>query len=67
MGEQLLRGQEVARLLNVSLATAYRWMKAGILPVVRVSGARSIRVPEAALDRWIKRSTTENQKAGHPR
>jgi excisionase family DNA binding protein len=62
MSEQLLRGQEVARLLNVSLATAYRWMKAGILPVVRVSGARTIRVPEAALDRWINRSTTRNQK-----
>jgi excisionase family DNA binding protein len=58
MSRRLLRGHEVARRLNVSLATAYRWIKAGILPVVRVSGARSIRVPEDALDRWIKGNTT---------
>jgi excisionase family DNA binding protein len=57
MRERLLRGQEVARRLDISLATAYRWMKSGILPVVRVSGARSIRVPEGALERWIKGNT----------
>ena len=59
MTEQLLRTDEVARRLNVSLATTYRWMKAGVLPVVRVSGARSIRVSEAALERWIERNTQE--------
>jgi len=51
MHEQLLRGREVAIRLDVSLATAYRWMKKGVLPVVRVAGARSIRVPERALER----------------
>ena len=33
MNEQLLRVDEVARRLDVSLATAYRWMKSGVLPV----------------------------------
>lgn len=60
MKEQLLRSDEVARRLNVSLATAYRWIKAGVLPVVRVSGARSIRVPQRALERWIEGNTTMN-------
>src|SRR5580692_7686057 len=58
MSDQLLRGGEVASRLGVSLATAYRWMRAGVLPVVRFSGARTIRVSQSALDRWIERNTT---------
>ena len=53
----LLRGQEVAEALNISRALAYRWMAAGILPVVRVPGGRSIRVPQQALLRWIDTNT----------
>ncbi len=53
----LLRGVEVARALNISRALAYRWMAAGILPVVRVPGGRSIRVPQQALLKWIEANT----------
>jgi excisionase family DNA binding protein len=53
----LLRGQEVAEALNISRALAYRWMAAGILPVVRVPGGRSIRVPQQALLKWIETNT----------
>jgi excisionase family DNA binding protein len=60
MSEQLLRTEEVAQRLNISLATAYRWMKAGVLPVVRIAGARSVRVPESALEQWIKGNTVAN-------
>jgi len=60
MSEQLLRGNEVASRLGVSSATAYRWMKLGVLPVVRVSGIRSVRVPESGLENWIKRNTASN-------
>jgi excisionase family DNA binding protein len=60
MGEQLLRTEEVAQRLNISLATAYRWMKAGVIPVVRISGTRSVRVPESALEQWIKGNTVAN-------
>jgi excisionase family DNA binding protein len=56
-GKLLLRGQEVAEALNISRALAYRWMAAGILPVVRVPGGRSIRVPQQALLRWIEINT----------
>ena len=62
MRNNLLRGYEVARRLNVSLATAYRWMNAGVLPVVRVAGARSIRVSEIDLDRWIKSNTSSGKR-----
>jgi excisionase family DNA binding protein len=56
-GKLLLRGEEVAAALNISRALAYRWMAAGILPVVRVPGGRSIRVPQQALLRWIETNT----------
>ena len=59
----LLRGVEVAQALNVSRALAYRWMASGILPVIRVPGTRSIRVPKAALDRWIEQNTQRPEAA----
>ncbi len=55
----LLKGGEVAQALGVSRALAYRWMQNGILPVVRVSGARTIRVPAAALLKWIDKNTQQ--------
>ena len=55
----LLRGGEVADVLGCSRALAYRWMQTGILPVVRVPGSRSIRVPRAALLEWIQKNTRQ--------
>ena len=56
----LLRGGEVAVALGISRALAFRWMQEGVLPVVRVRGARTVRVPKAALDVWIE-SNTRNE------
>lgn len=53
----LLRGGEVAQELGISRALAFRWMQEGILPVVRVPGARTVRVPRAALLKWIEART----------
>jgi len=53
----LLRGPEVAEILGCSRALAYRWMQTGVLPTIRVPGARSVRVPKAALLEWISRNT----------
>jgi excisionase family DNA binding protein len=53
----LLKGGEVAEALNCSRALAYKWMASGLLPVVRVPGSRSIRVPRDALLAWIKENT----------
>jgi excisionase family DNA binding protein len=60
----LLRGEEVAELLNISRALAYRWMAAGILPVVRVPGGRSVRVPQRALLNWIETNTADAGERG---
>lgn len=60
---QLLKGHEVAKVLNVSRATAYIWMSRGVLPVFRVPGSRSIRVPRAALDNWIVQRTQQPEAA----
>jgi excisionase family DNA binding protein len=51
----LLRGPEIAEALGISRALAYRWMKNGTLPTVRV--IRSVRVPREALLDWIRRNT----------
>jgi excisionase family DNA binding protein len=53
----LLRGGEVARLLGVSRALAFRWMQRGVLPTVRMPGSRTVRVPHAALVRMIEQRT----------
>jgi excisionase family DNA binding protein len=53
----LLRGTEVARVLSVSRSLAYKWMSTGVLPVVRVEGCKTIRVPLAALHTWIAQNT----------
>ena len=59
----LLRGIEVAKELGISRALAYRWMQNGTLPVVRVPGSKTVRVPRAALLAWIE-SRTERPKSG---
>ena len=53
----LLKGTEVAEILGISRGLAYRWMQGGRLPVVRVPGARTIRVPKEALLKWIDANT----------
>ena len=47
----LLRGGEVAKVLGVSRALAYRLMQRGELPVVRIGSC--VRVPAEALRAWI--------------
>jgi excisionase family DNA binding protein len=53
----LLRGREVAEELGISRALAYRWMKEGVLPVVKVPNSRAVRVPSEALHEWINDHT----------
>ena len=55
----LLRGGEVARMLGISRALAFRWMKTGVLPTMRVPGARTVRVPRAALLKFIEERTQQ--------
>lgn len=53
----LLRGIEVAELIGCSRAMAYRLMQRGTIPVVRIPGGKTVRVPRAALLEWVKSNT----------
>ncbi len=41
---RLLKATEIAELLNISRAFAYRLMKQGDIPVVQIGGARRVRL-----------------------
>ncbi len=51
MDKLLLRPEEAAQALGVSRATVYLLLARGTLP--RVYVGRSMRVPVAALNRWV--------------
>jgi excisionase family DNA binding protein len=55
----LLNAPEVASLLTISRALAYRWMQDGTLPVLRAPAGRVVRVPRAALEQWIETHTRQ--------
>jgi excisionase family DNA binding protein len=41
--EQLLKGNEVARLLNISRSRAYILMQTGVIPTVHIGKSRRVR------------------------
>lgn len=49
----VLRRKQVAALLNVSLATLWRWSKAGDFPRPVQLGPRSVGVLRSDLEAWI--------------
>ena len=51
MTTRLLKGQEVAQILNVSKALAYRLMAQGQLPTVKLG--RSVRVRPEDLEEFV--------------
>lgn len=51
----LLSIPEAAALLRLSRSKTYGLVAAGVLPVVRID--RSVRVPRAALARWVEAQT----------
>jgi excisionase family DNA binding protein len=60
--EKLLKGNEVAKLLNVSRSFAYLLMKSGDIPTVRLR--RSIRVRPRDLAEYIEENI--HQQVGNP-
>ena len=53
---RLLTVAEVAQELRVTRGTAYRWIRTGSLPAVRIGG--TVRVPAKQLVDRLKRSAT---------
>ncbi len=58
---RFLTVNEVADLMRVSRMTVYRLVHAGELPAVRVG--RSFRVPQDALDAYLRSSATVEPEA----
>ena len=61
MEEQLLKIEEVARILQVSRSFAYRLMQRGDIPTVRVGNA--IRVLPRDLEQFIQERHSKNEPA----
>ena len=55
-GDHLLKGDEVARILNISRSQAYKLMQQGGIPTVRIG--RSVRVRYECLWNFIEENTT---------
>ena len=51
--EQLLKATDIARILNISKALAYRLIQHGEIPVVKIS--HSVRVKLSDLEDYVKR------------
>ena len=49
--QRLLKASDVAEILNISKAFAYKLMQSGALPTVRIEGARRVRAED--LDAYI--------------
>jgi len=52
----LLKPEEVGRILDLSRSKTYQLLASGELPSIRAG--KSIRVPRAALEKWIETNTT---------
>jgi excisionase family DNA binding protein len=57
MEESLLRSDEVAEILKVSVSMAYTLMRRGDIPTVRIGS--SVRVRKEDLDRYIKENVSQ--------
>lgn len=53
-----LTGEDIARILQISRAHAYRLMRSADLPVVRVG--KMVRVRPADFERFLKKHTRES-------
>jgi excisionase family DNA binding protein len=53
MCKRLLKIEEVASIINVSIQRAYELLRIGIIPCVRL-GTRQVRVSEEVLNKWIE-------------
>ena len=60
----LLRMPEVATILGIGRSTVYELVQRGDLPAVHVG--RAVRIPAAALQRWVEQQTAEAEGVSAP-
>jgi excisionase family DNA binding protein len=60
----LLRMPEVATILGIGRSTVYELVQRGDLPAVHVG--RAVRIPSAALQRWVEEQTAEAEAISAP-
>ena len=55
--DRLLKADELVRVSGLARTTIYKLAADGMIPCVKL-GARIVRFPEAAVQRWIESRTT---------
>lgn len=55
--EQLMKANQVAKILNVSRAFAYQLMRQGLIPTVKILGARRVRMED--LHKFIQENVSK--------
>ena len=64
MERLLLKVEEAAERLSMGRSKAYELVQSGELPVIHVG--RSVRIPVAALERWVERKAAEAEGDAGP-
>jgi excisionase family DNA binding protein len=54
MAEDVMTKQQAAAYLHISVPTLERWMRAGLLPVVKLPGRRRVLFRKDALDQVLR-------------
>jgi excisionase family DNA binding protein len=58
MAEEVMTKDQAAAYLHISMATLERWMRAGLLPVVKLAGRRRVLFRKVALDAVLQAHET---------
>jgi len=56
--EQLLTSEQIAKKLNISIFTVYRWIKTGKLKAIKLT-PRVFRIEEEDLNQFLKKRKTK--------
>lgn len=59
----LIKPQEAADMLKVSVPTIYRWAAAGVIPSIKIGGA--VRLRKIDIDHMIGATPTADSTATH--
>lgn len=61
MPKEMLTATDLSPLLGVSSSRVYQMLAAGEIPSIRIGKGRSVRIPRAAWEEWLRE---RNKEAG---